>query len=64
MKVIVDLDVCEAYGQCVLQAPQVFDLGDDDEVVTVLDADPDDALRERVEAAADACPVDAIRIAD
>ena len=31
MKVVVDLDVCEAHGDCVIAAPEIFDLGDDDE---------------------------------
>jgi ferredoxin len=64
MKVTVDPELCEAFGQCVLEAPQVFDLGDDDVLVTVLDAQPDEALRELVEAAAGACPVAAIQVTD
>jgi ferredoxin len=59
-RLVVDLNLCDAHGDCVLAAPDVFDLGEDDEKVVVLDPDPGDW--ERVERAARACPVSAIRI--
>jgi ferredoxin len=62
MKVIVDFDACAAHGDCVVAAPEIFDLGDDDEGVTLLEAEPADNLRAKVQAAADACPMAAIRI--
>jgi ferredoxin len=62
MKVIVHFDACAAHGDCVVAAPEIFDLGDDDEVVTLLEAEPADDVRAKVQAAADACPMAAIRI--
>lgn len=62
MKVIVDLDVCEAHGDCVVEAPEIFDLGEEDEVVTLLNESPGEELREKAERAVRACPVSAIRI--
>lgn len=62
MKIAVDLELCEAHGDCVVSAPQVFDLGEDDDVVQVLDAKPAEHLREAVDLAARMCPVRAIRI--
>lgn len=64
MKVIVDLDACAAHGDCVVVAPEIFDLGEDDEVVTLLQAEPPDELRPQAQAAVDACPMAAIRIED
>jgi ferredoxin len=64
MKVIVDLDVCEAHGDCVVAAPEIFDLGDDDDVVTVIQAEPPEDLRQKAELAASNCPVAAIEIQD
>ena len=49
MKLIVDLDVCAAHGDCVVAAPELFDLGEDDDVVTVLDAEPGEELRAKAE---------------
>jgi ferredoxin len=62
MKVIVDLDVCQAHGDCVVAAPDIFDLGEEDDVVTVLMPEPGDDLRAAAERAVQDCPVSAIRI--
>jgi ferredoxin len=64
MKVIVDLDVCSAHGDCVVVAPEIFDLGEDDDVVTVINPEPGDELRAKAERAEQDCPVTAIRIED
>ncbi|HET9104208.1 MAG TPA: ferredoxin [Solirubrobacteraceae bacterium] len=64
MKITVDVDVCEAHGECVAAAPEIFDLGDDDDVVTILQPEPGEDLREEALAAQKSCPVDAIRIED
>ena len=62
MKIVVDFDACAAHGDCVVAAPEIFDIGDDDEVVTVLIEEPGEELRDKARAAADACPMAAIRI--
>lgn len=64
MKIAVDLVACEMHGDCVMEAPEVFDLEDDSDVVTVLNDEPDEALRAKVQAAVRMCPVAAIRIQD
>jgi ferredoxin len=62
MKITVDFDSCAAHGDCVTAAPEIFDLGDDDEVVKLLQEEPPDELLEKAEAAADACPMFAITV--
>ena len=62
MKVQVDMDVCQHYGQCVFAAPEVFDLDDNGELVYQEVAD--ESARADVEAAVMACPVQAITILD
>jgi len=62
MRIAVDFDSCAAHGDCVVAAPEIFDLGDDDEVVRVLLEEPPEALREQATAAADACPMFAITV--
>ncbi len=47
-----------------MAAPDVFAIEDDNDSVTVLDAQPDEHLRSAVEEAAMMCPVAAIRIED
>ncbi|MVU80786.1 ferredoxin [Nocardia sp. ET3-3] len=62
MKISVDTNLCEAHGDCVIAAPELFDLGEEDEVVRVLDAEPAEALRAKVDMAVRLCPVAAIRV--
>ena len=40
MRIDVDLTLCEGHGQCLMAAPDVFDLPDDADHVVVLDQDP------------------------
>jgi ferredoxin len=60
MKVYVDMDKCQHYGQCTFEAPTVFALNDDGKLEYV--GDVDDALADQIEAAADVCPMQAIEI--
>ncbi|SEP13610.1 Ferredoxin [Salinihabitans flavidus] len=58
MKIKVDLDACLQHGQCVIAAPEIFSFDDDGNLQWK--AAPDEALRDDAEAAADACPEQAI----
>ncbi len=58
VKLVVDLNKCQSYGQCVFAAPMVFRFHDEESLE--FDYTPDDALRGEVERAAAACPVQAI----
>lgn len=62
MKVHVDMSICLLHGQCVIAAPQVFSFDDEGGLVWL--AEVDDSLRADVEAAADACPEQAIQLGD
>jgi ferredoxin len=63
VKIEVDLERCEGHGQCVMTAPELFDLGDDDTSI-VLDVSPAPALQEKARAAALVCPLQAITVSD
>ncbi len=63
MRVVVDFDVCESNALCMAAAPEVFEVRDDD-FLYVLDENPPEALREKVEKAAKSCPKQAITILD
>jgi ferredoxin len=60
MRIVVDLNKCQSYAQCVYAAPTVFRMHGEESLE--FDYAPDDALREQVERAAAACPVQAILI--
>lgn len=60
MEIRVDRSICEGHGHCCFEAPDLFDLDDDGELVHAAGAPPDRAAD--VAAAARACPVQAISI--
>lgn len=63
MKVNVDFNACMGNGQCMMAAPEVFEVRDDG-LLYVLDETPPEDLRARVEKAARLCPTQAITIED
>lgn len=63
MRVVVDLLKCESNGLCMAQAPEVFLVNDDDELV-LLQEQPAEELRAKVEAAVRMCPKQAITLQD
>ncbi len=62
MHVTVEEDLCEGHGQCLMAAPEVFDLPDGSERVVVLTADPPERLREAVVRATAMCPAQALHL--
>ena len=63
MRVVVNRDLCEGNALCVKEAPEVFALGDDDQV-RILSEHPDEALRARVDRAVRRCPRNALVLED
>ena len=62
MHVTVDYDLCAGHGQCLLAAPDVFDLPDGSEQVVMLDPDPPQSEYEAVVRAVAMCPAQALRV--
>ncbi|MEU6589534.1 ferredoxin [Streptomyces sp. NPDC046881] len=58
MRLVVDLNKCQGYAQCVFLAPDVFALHGEESLI--YNPRADDAQRERVARAVAACPVQAI----
>lgn len=58
IRLVVDLNQCQAYAQCCFLAPSVFELHGEEALW--YDPAPDEAQREHVLRAAAACPVQAI----
>jgi ferredoxin len=63
MRVVVDYDLCESNGLCMAAAPEVFEVRDDD-FMYVLEENPPEHLRAKVEEAVQRCPKQAIKIED
>ena len=64
MKVSIDTDKCIAAGQCVLNAPDVFDQRDEDGIVILRSPSPPAEQAESVREAAALCPSLAITVED
>ena len=63
MRVVVDYDLCESNALCMGVAPEVFEVRDDDNLY-LLQEEPGEELRAKVEEAVRVCPKQAIRIDD
>ena len=63
MRVVVDYDLCESNALCMAAAPEVFEVRDDD-FMYVLQENPPEELRPKVEEAVQRCPKQALKIED
>ena len=63
MRVVVDYDLCESNAICMAVAPEVFEVDDDDNL-NLLQEEPPENLRPKVEEAVRRCPKQALSIQD
>jgi ferredoxin len=61
MKVTVDFDVCASTGACMQTCPEVFEVRSDG-FLYILQEEPPEELRQKVEEAAELCPTGAITV--
>ena len=62
MKVVVNWPLCDGNGVCAIEAPEVFSLDDQDQLIVAEDQDIDPAALPKVEAAVRLCPKQALRL--
>jgi ferredoxin len=63
MRIVVDRDLCQGHGVCESEAPGVFEVGKDHQVV-VLEESPPEASRAQLEDAVRFCPTHALTVVD
>jgi ferredoxin len=61
MRVVVDYDLCESNAICMAVAPEVFEVDDDDNL-NLLQEEPPEELRGKVEEAVRRCPKQALAL--
>ena len=61
MKIVVDFDMCQSNAVCQGIVPEIFEVRDDG-YLYVLNENPDESYRKKVEEAARSCPTQAITI--
>lgn len=64
MHVSLEPSRCIGAGQCVLNAPEVFDQNEDDGIVVLLESNPGNDQEEATRHAARLCPAEAIVLDD
>lgn len=62
MKMILDYELCEGHGECVVAAPEIFDLDEDGEKAVLLQEEPREELRVQATEAVKVCPIAALRL--
>ncbi|WP_202863029.1 ferredoxin [Ornithinimicrobium murale] len=62
MRIHLNLEECLGYGNCVVEAPDLFDLDEDTNKAIVLIENPDDGQLEEARAAVRSCPAAALRL--
>jgi ferredoxin len=62
MRVVADLDLCQAHQVCQGEAPEVFGFDEEADRVAVLQEHPDESRRSQVQAAVRYCPAMALSI--
>jgi ferredoxin len=62
LRVVLDLDTCQGYANCVMSAPEVFDIAEQTGVAILLQEHPDDTQRAAVEEAVRQCPSESITL--
>ena len=60
-RVVVDYDRCSSTGICMQLAPEVFEVRDDN-FLYLLEEEPPDDIKAKVEAAVKGCPTQALSI--
>jgi ferredoxin len=63
MRIVVDHNKCTGLGMCEAEAPDLFEVQDDGSLI-VLEERPAADQREALEAAVEACPTEALSIAE
>jgi ferredoxin len=61
MKIVVDFDKCNSNAVCQVAAPEVFEVREDN-FLYILQEEPPESLRAKVEAAVRGCPTRAISV--
>jgi ferredoxin len=62
MRVVIDTDECQGYANCIVEAPDLFDLDDETGKAVVLVELVEPSLEDDARSAAANCPVTAIAI--
>lgn len=63
-RVVFDSSKCQGYANCIIEAPEIWDFDEDEDIAVLRQAEPGDELRAKADASARGCPAHAITVED
>ena len=63
-RVSFDASACQAYANCLIEAPEVWDFDEEHDIAVLKDEHPEESLRAKVLASVRGCPAQAIKVED
>jgi ferredoxin len=63
-KLVFDGAKCQGYANCIIEAPELWDFDEDEDVAVLRHEIPSDELRAKAEASVRGCPAHAITLVD
>lgn len=62
IKVVLDLDKCQGYANCLIEAPELWDFDEDANKAVLLQEEIGEELKGKAESSARGCPAQAITV--
>jgi ferredoxin len=63
-RMVFDPTKCQGYANCLIEAPEIWDFDEDEDIAVLRQVEPGDGLREKADASARGCPAHAIIVED
>lgn len=63
-RMVFDRSKCQGYANCIIEAPEIWDFDEDEDIAVLRQEQPGEELREKAEASARGCPAHAITVED
>jgi ferredoxin len=63
-RMVFDRSKCQGYANCLIEAPEIWDFDEDEDIAVLRQEQPGGELREKAESSARGCPANAILVED
>jgi ferredoxin len=63
-RLVFDRSKCQGYANCIIEAPQIWDFDEDEDIAVLRQEQPGEELRAKADASARGCPAHAITVED
>jgi ferredoxin len=63
-RMVFDRAKCQGYANCIIEAPEIWDFDEDEDIAVLHQEHPAEELRAKADASARGCPAHAITVED